>query len=85
MESVERWLSEDKSRRPVADQSKCEAWLLEAMLASPMQKIGVKRDWWIKAKPRFGVSIRAFNGAWSSAVKASGSNWDQPGAPRKSS
>ena len=39
MESLERWLAEEKSRRPVADESKCRTWLLEAMLASPRQKI----------------------------------------------
>jgi hypothetical protein len=85
MESVERWLAAEKSHRPAADESKCGAWLLEAMRASPKKKIGVKRDWWIKAKQLFGVSIQAFNRAWSSAVKMSGSNWDRRGAPRKSS
>jgi hypothetical protein len=84
MESVERWLAAEKSRRPTADEGKCRTWLLEAMLASPKQKIGVKRDWRLEAKRLFGISIRAFNRAWSSAIRATGSNWDHAGAPKKS-
>jgi hypothetical protein len=85
MESLERWLTADKSRRPAADENTCRTWLLETMLASPEQKIRVKREWRIEATRLFGVTVRAFNRAWRSAVEASGSTWNRPGAPHKSS
>jgi hypothetical protein len=82
--SVRRSLAAGKSRRPAADEGKCQAWLLEAMLASPYQKIKAKPKWRIEATRLFGVTVRAFNRAWSSAIEASGSTWNLPGAPRKS-
>jgi hypothetical protein len=81
--SVRRWLATEKRRRPAADESKCQAWLFAGMLASPYQKIKAKREWRIEATQLFGVSVRAFNRAWSSAVEASGSTWDLSGAPHK--
>jgi len=83
--AVRGWLAAEKRRRPAADESGCQTWLLETMLASPEQKIGTKRDWRLEAKRLFGVSTRAFNRAWDSARKASGSMWNRPGAPHKSS
>jgi hypothetical protein len=85
MESLERWLAAEKGRRPAADAGTCRAWLLEAMLASPNRRIKAKREWRSEATRLFGVSVRAFNRAWSSAIEASGSTWDRSGAPRKSS
>jgi len=85
MESLERWLAAEKSRRPAADEGECRAWLLEAMLVSPNRSIKAKREWRTEATQRFGVTVRAFNRAWRSAIEESGSTWDRPGAPRKSS
>jgi hypothetical protein len=82
---VMRWLAAEKLRRPTADEGKCQAWLFAGMLASPDQKIKAKREWRIEATQLFGVSVRAFNRAWASAIEASGSTWDQSGAPHKSS
>lgn len=78
--SLERWLASEKSRRPIADERKFEALLLEAMRASPDQKNKTKREWW-EASRRYGVSVRAFNRVWKSAIEASGSTWDRPGRP----
>src|SRR3954454_13098486 len=78
--SLGRWLATEKSRRPIADQRKFEALLLEAMRASPDQKNKTKCEWW-EASRRFGVSVRAFNRVWKSAIEASGSTWDRPGRP----
>jgi hypothetical protein len=83
--SVKQWRAAEKLRRPAADEGKCQAWLFAGMLASPYQKIKAKREWRIEATRLFGVTVRAFNRAWSSAIEASGSTWDQSGAPHKSS
>ena len=78
---LERWLTAGKSRRPIADQRKFGALLLEAMRASSDQKNRTKREWRMEASGRFGVSVRAFNRIWKSAIEASGSTWDRPGRP----
>src|SRR5256885_4496338 len=74
-DSLERWLAAEKSRRPIADEGKCRAWLIEAVRASPDQKIKTKREWRMEASRRFGVSVRAFDRVWKSAIEASGSTW----------
>jgi hypothetical protein len=84
-DSVRRWSAAEKLRRPAADEGKCQAWLFAGMLASPYQKLKAKREWRIEATRLFGVNVRAFNRAWASAIEASGSTWDQSGAPHKSS
>ena len=78
---LERWLTPEKSRRPIADERKFGALLLEAMRASSDQKNRTKREWRMEASGRFGVSVRAFNRIWKSAIEASGSTWDRPGRP----
>jgi hypothetical protein len=85
IESLERWLAAEKCRRPAADEGTCRAWLLEAMLASPNRRIKAKREWRTEATRLFGVTVRAFNRAWRSAIEASGSTWNRPGAFHKSS
>ena len=44
-DSFERWLAAEKSRRPIADERKFGALLLEAMRASSDQKNRTKREW----------------------------------------
>ncbi len=75
-----RWLADEKRRQPAADESKCRDWLLEAMLANPTRKVKAKPEWRKDASRLFGVTVRAFDRAWSSAIKASGSTWNKPGA-----
>jgi hypothetical protein len=82
-DSIRRWLAAEKSRRPAADEAKCRAWLLEAMLANPTRRIKAKLEWQKEAKQLFGVTVRPFNRAWRSAIEESGSTWGRAGAPRK--
>jgi hypothetical protein len=81
--SVKQWRAAEKSRRPAADEAKCRAWLLEAMLANPTRSIKAKLEWQTEARQLFGVTVRAFNRAWRSAIEESGSTWNRAGAPRK--
>jgi hypothetical protein len=80
-----RWLADGKRRQPAADESKCRDWLLKAMLANPTRKVKAKPEWREDALRLFGVNVRAFNRAWESAIKASGSTWNKPGRLPQSS
>ena len=60
-------------------------WLVAKMRSSPTDKKKTKAQWFEEARARFRVSGRAFDDAWSDAVKETGSNWGRPGAPNKSS
>ena len=83
---LERLLEARKRRRPAADEKKCADWLVEAMRASPNQRIKPKREWRLEAISQFGLSGRGFERAWRSALQESGATWDHPGrAPIKSS
>jgi len=75
-----RWLVQQRRRQPAADESKCRDWLLKAMLANPTRKVKAKPEWREDALRLYGVNVRAFNRAWNSAIKASGSTWNKPGA-----
>jgi hypothetical protein len=63
----------------------CYKWLLVEMRSSPTEKKKTKAQWFEEARARFHVSGRAFDKAWSRAVKETRSNWGLPGAPNKSS
>ena len=80
-----RWLADEKRRQPAADEGRCREWLLDAMLAKTTRKDRTKDEWREDASRRFGVNVRAFNRAWSFAIKASGSTWDKPGRLPQSS
>jgi hypothetical protein len=83
---LERLLEARKRRRPATDEAKCVDWLVEAMRASPNQRIKPKREWRLEAISQFGLSGRGFERAWRSALQESGATWDHPGrAPVKSS
>ena len=83
---LERLIEAKKRRRPATDRKKCADWLVEAMRASPNQRIKPKREWRLEAISQFGLSGRGFERAWRSALQESGATWDHPGrAPVKSS
>jgi hypothetical protein len=75
---VQNWSEGDKEQL-------CCKWLLVEMRSSPTEKSKTKIQWREEARARFHVSGRAFDNAWSHAVKETGSNWGLPGAPKKSS
>jgi hypothetical protein len=82
----EVWLRAEVTNWPeLSREQLCFNWLEREMRASPQDKKKDKAQWLEKAKLRFRVSGRAFESAWSAAVKQTGSNWDRPGAPSKSS
>ena len=84
--TLKRWIEAKKRRRPAADEAKCVDWLVEAMRASPNQRIKTKREWRLEAISQFGLSGRGFERAWRYALPESGATWDHPGrAPIKSS
>jgi hypothetical protein len=76
---LERLIEAKKRRRPAADEKKCADWLVEAMRASPNQRIKPKREWRLEAISQFGLSGRGFERAWRSALQESGATWDHPG------
>jgi hypothetical protein len=75
---VQNWSEGDK------DQLCCK-WLLVEMRSSPTERKKTKAQWREEARAKYRVSGRAFDKAWSRAVKETGSNWGLPGAPNKSS
>ena len=80
------WFEEKNRRRPAADEAKCVDRLVEAMRASPNQRIKAKDNWLREATIQFGLSGRGFDRAWRKALAKSGATWDHPGrAPVKSS
>jgi hypothetical protein len=82
----EAWLrSEVKDWPEPSKQQLCFNWLVREMRASPNDRKKTKAQWREAAKARFRVSGREFDIAWSDAVEQTGSNWNRPGAPPKSS
>jgi hypothetical protein len=85
IDHFESWLlSERKSWRQASREDLARNRLAEEMRGSPNDKKQTKAKWFADAKLRFAVSEREFNRAWSDAIKETGSNWDNPGAPNKS-
>jgi hypothetical protein len=82
----ETWLrAEVKNWPEAAGEDLARQWLVHEMRASPDDKQKAKALWLEEAKRRFRLSEREFNAVWSNAVKETGSNWADPGAPNKSS
>jgi hypothetical protein len=71
-------------RGPVASPSKkCGAWLSGLMHASPLERPKPKRELFIEAKGKFGISESEFNRVWATALQQTNASWDKPGAPKK--
>ncbi|WP_161855886.1 hypothetical protein [Bradyrhizobium sp. CCBAU 051011] len=82
----EEWLAMEVSAWPEASGlDLARQWLIREMTASPNDKKMTKARWYEAAKAKFPLSRREFDIAWSDALKVTGANWGQPGAPHKSS
>jgi hypothetical protein len=85
IDHFDSWLRSERESWPQASREDlARNWLADKMRASPEEKTQTKARWFAEAKKKFEVSEREFNRSWSHAIKGSGSNWNGPGAPKKS-
>jgi hypothetical protein len=77
--ALNKWLMRKRDRETRAADKGCLGWLEGKMFASPDRNLRPKRDWFREAEEKFGVSRRAFNGAWKSAILRTGSQWGARG------
>lgn len=87
LESVafDAWLKERLRHRSLAAAAAgdCQAWLEDAMRASPKHSPHRKPYWRKLAEEKFGTSGREFDRLWPKALEETGAEWDRRGAPLK--
>ncbi len=73
------------TRKTIAAETECRAWLAEMMKAGPKAK--KKEDWQADAASKFKVGTRAFGRAWANALIDSGDphEWIKTGRLKKNS
>jgi hypothetical protein len=77
VEVVKLWPAGGATRLTAGAEAETKSWLISLMHFAPTQ---AKRQYEAEARKRFRVGIRAFNRAWSDAVKATGNTrWSSPG------
>jgi hypothetical protein len=80
--AFDAWLKKMIQRRPQAANDDCQTWLEREMQANP-ERTQPKRWWLAQAQEKFGVSERAFDRAWATALKNTRAHWGDAGAPKK--
>jgi hypothetical protein len=75
----DEWLEHRTARETRADKKHCLDWLVGKMRESPDRTDKPKPEWLSEIKDKFGLSRRAAEHTWASALQMTGAKWGKAG------
>lgn len=75
--------TEKQAMATIDKEKKCQEWLVGMMQNSQLKK-KIKAEYKLEAQDKYGIGIKAFNRAWSSAIERTNNvAWLRAGRPKK--